>query len=390
MPTWYENTLAGALKGIQHELVLGEASEGDLRAIRQCAAMAGDALADYRRDLADGTTRQGRPKILDEHDRAVEGVRAVLQRFVSRGYIEDDALREEAVALLSTPNAGAEAAEFLRKHVGAIATNASLHAANEHVQKSIHEAYLEAEYRLAALDQLDWRWCDKAWETGHDSDDDLQAIRDDGGYRAILASSEKQAAWQDLLDHVLNDRLLQVVEQVVGRKSFDELRELSRQGVSLGYLDGHGHFRIVPKTVGVGVNVVGLTYQLSAGPRVRTATGWEAPVMLEVEDRMAVDGWRMGMYLRTLLEEAWKRHQQDAANKIERGIREGRSALDPTNHRYDAGYADALESVLLCLVDRGMRPEALDEVRQMALDAFEDNAPDSEDPAADGAPAPTP
>ena len=162
--------------------------------------------------------------------------------------------------------------------------------------------------------------------------------------------------------------------------------------MNLSYPDENGHFKISPMHAGPGRNVVGLTYHLSAGERVRTEDGWKAPVMLRIEDRMAMDAEDMGLYLRRRLEDAYKQHlaNHSRIGLAESEIHEVRSALGPTFDRYDAGYADALESVLLCLSHCGTYPEDIREVRMTAMDAFANHAPEPDDPDTDGVPVPTP
>ena len=190
MPSWCEMKLVEALAAIQHELVCGEASEGDLRKIYDCAVYAGSALANYRENLATDGADRARFEVLSERDQALEGVCAALQKFVSYGYIQDKEQRELAVACLSTPGNGKKTAEFLREHVANIVTDVASHAPNEHIQKNIH---MDARYRLSTLDQLDWRWCVKAWDTGYVSEEVLQELKTEGDTR--LSMSRRTCSW---------------------------------------------------------------------------------------------------------------------------------------------------------------------------------------------------
>lgn len=223
----------------------------------------------------------------------------------------------------------------------------------------------EGRYRLAAFDQLSATWCDEAWPESSNAEA-LAELRTAGGYGKAV-QDEGQALWfQDLLDHALNARLIDVAQSLLGPKSFNELRGVAGDGIGFRFPSGEaGHLRVEAKCVGAGRNVIGLTYHVSVGERSRVDGEWTSPLVFSVPDRMATTADDMGLYLRHEAAANWARMVQGQrlvkdADAAVRGTMDVVTGWMPSSDdRYAEGFAQALSLFTKELAQRGVAPEVL-------------------------------
>ncbi|TAL63672.1 MAG: hypothetical protein EPN79_16085 [Burkholderiaceae bacterium] len=299
-----------------------------------------------------------------ERQQLVDNVRKALARYVELGLYTDPAVLLSVKDALVSPD-GERAVAAMRRDVVAFGTAPTPTTPTR--QKVAYEAYTQAQYALRRLDHHDCAMVPSVWKESQNlADDTLASLVRDGGYAAIKASPALQLAYQDVLDHVLQERLFNVRQWMRSQAWGGE--PYAQRLVT--HFDGEPWvFQALCKHVGAGKNVVGLSYCLWQGDG--SGQRPEDPRKTVVlDDNMVMAASDMPEFLnRYRMEVMNQRAAQEAQAELGRVLEDVAASLGADGD-FGSGYVAALRSIGGALKARGVAQELVDSAVAEAGEAY--------------------
>ena len=217
-------------------------------------------------------------------------------------------------------------------------------------------------------------WNPHAWAEARVDAETIKRLEADGGYGKISADEKSRLAWQDVLDAAFHNRVVD---------ARNALRDLGWEGRHLREGDPWPMTKKIGGAVvalcadfdqvGAGRNIVGISW-MAEMVRAPGCNGWWPPL----EDSMSELAAGLAQRIDEEAIAFVARLQGKLIHASPSGIdtTELRKAIHGSRQpsRYEAGFVDAIESMVLALRDCETPMDQIEQAVQTAVEAFGNNA----------------